>query len=103
MIPVPMISNRFVLYGLVKLLFWTALIMATLMFVMLAAAGGSHGFSKNPPHRPPPVRLRHRRLRGQVPLLRGQRTRTNWATVALNHRRSGKFGVDWFDELLRLA
>ena len=47
MISVPMISNRFMLYDLAKLLFWTALIIAILMFVMMAAVGDSHDFWQN--------------------------------------------------------
>jgi Zn-dependent protease with chaperone function len=42
MISVPMLNNRFMLYDLVKLLVWTGLIIAILMFVMLAAFGDSH-------------------------------------------------------------
>lgn len=44
MISVPMLNNRFMLYDLVKLLFWTGLVIAILMFVMLAAFGDSHDF-----------------------------------------------------------
>lgn len=44
MISIPMLNNRFMLYDLVKLLFWTGLIIAILMFVMLAAFGPGHDF-----------------------------------------------------------
>jgi hypothetical protein len=44
MISVPMISNRFMLYDLAKLLCWTAFVIAILMLVMLAAFGDSHDF-----------------------------------------------------------
>ncbi len=47
MISVPMISNRFMLYDLAKLLVWTALIIAILMFVTMAAVGDSHDFWEN--------------------------------------------------------
>jgi len=44
MISVPMLNNRFMLYDLAKLLFWTGIIIAVLMFVMLAAFGDRHDF-----------------------------------------------------------